>query len=89
MRPIHFEGANVTYHSEGCGHLPAQKDDKGVMTVWVPEDGELGRVKDGQLCAVVLKVAGDQPPVALEITGLTPVVDKKSSTAADDSSGAV
>lgn len=34
MEPIEFIGANITLVAEGCGDLPAQKDDEQFLTCW-------------------------------------------------------
>jgi hypothetical protein len=66
MRPIRFEGANVSFSAPGCEALPARRDSIRIQTRWQLTDDERQAIAKGG-CIMLSVFSVGQPPVALAV----------------------
>lgn len=75
MKPVKFEGMNVTYVAPGCLDLPTRAEEIDgkleVTSCWKPTPEELEVLNAGG--CICLRVRGGQPPVALWTEAVTTV----------------
>lgn len=64
MKPIKFKGQNTTFIADGCGDLPAYKDDDQIISCW--KGSIIDRVRYLLTGKIWFSVYGQsQPPIWL------------------------